>query len=254
MRKLLFLAAAASFAFTAVAARAECVATSGERRVPLLELYTSEGCDSCPPADRWMSELPARGFGGDRVVVLAFHVDYWDRLGWIDKFGQTRFSERQRQLNDRNRARAVYTPQLVLNGKDYRRGGDADFARRMAELNRDRPRAAISLVLEDANDRVNVNGTWSASDGGDGQAWLALYENRLSTQVAAGENRGKLLQHDFVVRDIAGPFPKGAIAHSFALDKRWNRANVGVASFVQDPRSGDVLQSLLKALCAAPRS
>src|SRR5215218_3837153 len=101
---------------------AECTATSARHRVPLLELYTSEGCDSCPPADRWISSLASRGYGSDRVVVLAFHVDYWDRLGWPDRFAQTRFTERQRAINDRNRSRVIYTPQLVLNGKDYRRG------------------------------------------------------------------------------------------------------------------------------------
>lgn len=183
--------------------------------------------------------------------MLAFHVDYWDRLGWIDRFGQARFSERQRQLNDRNRARVVYTPQLVLNGKDYRRSGDDDFARRVGELNRARPAASIRLGLAESGDRVAVSGAWSAPDGANAQAWLALYESRLSTEVKAGENRGKRLEHDYVVRDIAGPFPKGALAHTFALDKRWNRAHVGVASFVQDPRSGDVLQALAKGFCPA---
>src|SRR5262245_59198706 len=68
----------------AVASAGECTATSGARRVPLLELYTSEGCDSCPPADRWIASLPSRGLTSDRVVTLAFHVDYWNYLGWTD--------------------------------------------------------------------------------------------------------------------------------------------------------------------------
>ena len=230
-------------------AGAQCTAASAERRVALLELYTSEGCDSCPPADRWVSRLPAKGLTPERVVVLAFHVDYWDRLGWTDRFGQARFTQRQRELNDRNRARVVYTPQLVLNGKDYRRSGDEEFARRLADLNRERPRASIRLALEPAADRVKVGGTWSSTEAAEAGAWLALYENRLSSEIKAGENRGKRLDHDFVVRDLAGPFPKGAIAHSFALDKRWDRANIGVASFVQDPKSGDVLQAIARGLC-----
>lgn len=231
-------------------AAAQCTAASAERRVPLLELYTSEGCDSCPPADRWVSQLPAKGLGADKLVVLAFHVDYWDRLGWADKFGQARFTQRQRELNDRNRSRVVYTPQLVLNGRDYRRSGDDDFARRVVDLGRDKARAAIKLDLVPGAERVNVGGTWSASEAGDGRAWLALYENRLSSDVRAGENRGKRLEHDYVVRDLVGPFPKGAISHVFVLDKGWNRGNLGVAAFVQDAKSGDVLQAIAKGVCA----
>src|SRR3954462_13042430 len=98
---------------------AECTASSRQTRVPLLELYTSEGCDSCPPTDRWVSELPARGYPPDRLVVLAFHVDYLGRLGWPDRFAQARFSDRQRAVNSRVGARVIYTPQLMLNGKDY---------------------------------------------------------------------------------------------------------------------------------------
>jgi hypothetical protein len=248
MRKSILVFSAAILALSTLPVRAECVAASGGRRVPLLELFTSEGCDSCPPTDRWVTQLSSRGLNAERVVVLAFHVDYWDQLGWIDKFAQARFSERQRFVNDRNRARVVYTPQLILNGKDYRRSGDDDFARRVADLNRARPGASIRVALAGASDRVSVTGTWSA-ESGDAQAWLALYENRLSTEVKAGENRGKRLEHDFVVRDIAGPFPKGSIAHSFALDKRWDRAKLGIASFVQDPKSGDVLQAVAKGLC-----
>src|SRR4051812_22348452 len=88
----------------------QCSAASGERRVPLLELYTSEGCDSCPPADKWLSELPGRGFGPDRVVALAYHVDYWDYIGWRDPYAQARFSEGQRFVNARNGDRGIYTP------------------------------------------------------------------------------------------------------------------------------------------------
>src|SRR5215218_308267 len=108
---------------------ADCTAASGNQRVALLELYTSEGCDSCPPADRWFGELPARNFRGDRVVPLAFHVDYWNQLGWIDPFSQASFSVRQRQQSNRRGLNFVVTPQLLLNGQHFRRGaGFDDFA------------------------------------------------------------------------------------------------------------------------------
>ncbi len=107
---------------TTASLAATCNAKSGTQRIALLELYTSEGCDSCPPADRWASTLPTRGFGTDRVLTLAYHVDYWNYIGWTDPFSQSRFTERQRFVNARNRNRTVYTPQLMLDGKDYRQG------------------------------------------------------------------------------------------------------------------------------------
>lgn len=218
-----------------VTAAADCAASSTDRPTPLLELYTSEGCDSCPPADRFVSELRARDPTGHRAVVLAFHVDYWDKLGWIDRYAQSRFSERQQIVNSRIGSRVVYTPQLVLNGKDYRRAARDDFEKRLDELRSAKARAAIQLALVPGGDRVDISGAWSAAGAQHAQGWLALYENRLESDVTSGENRNKRLKHDFVVRDIAGPFASGAISHAFKLNPEWKRADLGVASFVQDP-------------------
>jgi hypothetical protein len=223
---------------------AECTATSAAHRVPLLELYTSEGCDSCPPADRWISALPGRGYTSDRLVVLAFHVDYWDRLGWPDRFAQPRFTERQRFINDRSRSSVIFTPQLVLNGSNYRRGVPEDLSDRLAAFGRDAPKAALQLSISPAERQWTIGGRWAARDASQAQAWLALYENNLVTDVRAGENRDKRLRHDFVVRDIAGPFPTGAFSHVFTVDAAWKRRDLSIAAFVQDPRSGDVLQAL----------
>lgn len=230
-----------------------CTAASGERRVPLLELYTSEGCDSCPPTDRWLSALPGRGHGPDRVVALAFHVDYWDYIGWRDPFAQKRFTERQRQIAARTASRVIYTPQLVLNGRDYRRGSFRDdVAERLAEIHAQKPRATLKLDVRTlAGELVVAGNAVLAETAGRNfaQTWLALYENRLVTEVKAGENRGKRLEHDFVVRDIVGPLPADAqgrvmIEHRFSPDPQWKTRDLGVAVFVQDIRSGDVLQAL----------
>jgi hypothetical protein len=235
------------FGLESTAHAAACSAASTERRVALLELYTSEGCDSCPPADRWVSSLPKQGFGSDRVVVLGYHVDYWDYIGWRDPYAQARFSERQRSVNARTGARTIYTPQLILNGKDYRRGMlNDDFAVRLAQDTQSRATASIRLTLDARAENWNVDGTWAAAGAGDArnlQAWLALYENRLAGDVRAGENRGKRLEHDFVVRDLVGPFAAGAFSHAFKVDPRWKRADLGVAAFVQDFRTGETLQA-----------
>jgi len=160
MKRLPLFALSLLLSMPAIAAAAQCTAVSGERRVPLLELYTSEGCDSCPPADRWLSALPGRGYGNDRVIALAFHVDYWNYLGWVDPFAQKRFTERQRHIASRSQSKVVYTPQFTLNGRDYRRGlVRDDFADRIAELQREKPRASLQMALNMTPDGVSVNGS-----------------------------------------------------------------------------------------------
>lgn len=251
LRPLAF-ALALACASSHAAAAAQCSAASGERRLPLLELYTSEGCDSCPPVDRWVSDLPARGFGADRMVVLSFHVDYWDYIGWRDPFGQARFSERQRAANSRIGSRTIYTPQLMLIGRDFRGRARDDISARVAEISKMPAKASIRLAVSALPAHLNVTGSWAATDPAaaqQAQGWLALYENRLVTDVRAGENRGKRLQHDFVVRDLVGPFPAGEFTHRFALDSRWKPRDLAIAAFVQDVRSGEALQALALPGC-----
>jgi hypothetical protein len=238
---------------------ATCTAESSTRPIALLELYTSEGCNSCPPTDRWVSELPGRGYIPASVVTLAFHVDYWNYLGWPDPFSKAQYSERQRMASLRNRARVVYTPQLLLNGRDFRRGVVFDdFGERLSALNREPARATISLhVYTDDSTGLGVTGTATVADAavrGGAQAYLALYENNLSSPVTAGENRGKRLRHDFVVRDLAGPFPvdsggEARLQQRFSLDPRWKTGDLHVAAFIQDERSGNVLQALAMPSC-----
>ena len=124
--RLLCAAALASVSLQTFAAGESCVTRSAAARVTVLELYTSEGCNSCPPADRWVSSLPAKGFTPDRVIALAFHVDYWDQLGWPDQLAKAQFSSRQRmqaerqigQMADhkRHQNQARYQPYIAHKG------------------------------------------------------------------------------------------------------------------------------------------
>jgi len=240
------------------AATAQCVAESGPRRVALLELYTSEGCDSCPPTDRWVSALAQRGLDRGRVVTLGFHVDYWNYLGWNDPYGRAEHSARQRAANQRNKARVVYTPQLMLNGADYRPGRiREDVADRVGAINQRKPAASIRLKAAASGGTLAAEGAAAVTDPAqrDGvRAYLALYENNLSTDIKPGENRGKRLRHDYVVRTLAGPYAvdsSGEIAlnHSFVLDPGWKTADLHLAAFVQNERTGDVLQALALPYC-----
>lgn len=259
MRLPLTIAVTAVLCLAANAAASQCTAASGQRRVALLELYTSEGCDSCPPTDRWVGSLPARGFGLERVVVLGFHVDYWNYLGWTDPYAQKKFSERQRASMARSGARVVYTPQLLFDGRDYRPAlARDDIRERIIAANQRLAGAAISLKLKHSSgDSLSASGTVTIGDAAvrdSAHTYLALYENNLSNRITAGENRGKYLQHDFVVRELAGPFPVAPgkasdFSHSFPLAGGWKRQDLYVAAFVQNSVSGEVLQALALPRC-----
>jgi hypothetical protein len=240
------------------AAGAECRAHSGAERIPVIELYTSEGCDSCPPADRWISGLASRKLAPAKVIPLAFHVDYWNQLGWPDRYAQAGFSQRQRDLARRKGAGFVFTPQLVLDGQDYRRGWlTDDLPAQLEKLNRSRPLADLEFRLGAAADAIAFNGTATVADSAAARksdVWIALTESRLATDVRAGENRGKRLEHDFVVRELAGPLAFGDartldLAHSFRLGADWKRENLAVVAFVQDRGTGATLQALAAAPC-----
>lgn len=212
-----------------------CTTTSGAKRNSLLELYTSEGCSSCPPADRWLSQLPEN----DGVVPLAFHVDYWDRLGWQDPYAQAAFSQRQRSRN--SGLGWVYTPQVMLDGRDLRiwhRGlpkADAVPARLVLDL-------ALSAVPRHLD--VTVTPHFLATEARSGaQLYLALTESRLESRVTAGENARRTLRHDHVVRELVGPLPASVQRYRFTPAPEWKRADLTVTAFVLDA-DGATLQAL----------
>jgi hypothetical protein len=232
-----------------------CTATSGSGTAALVELYTSEGCSSCPPADRWLSTLREGGLGPDRLVPLALHVDYWDYIGWRDPFATPLFSARQRELAAIHRARVVYTPQVVLAGKDYRGWSSRRFAEAVSAVNATAARARITLALSAAADgktglRVTAN-VPERKAGEDAVLYVARYENGLSNRVERGENRGKTLNHDFVAREWWGPLAltaAGDVTLERSLEAQ-HLARGGVAAFVQSRRTGEVLQALALPGC-----
>lgn len=241
--------------FLASGTAAECVATSGARTVALVELYTSEGCSSCPPADRWLSGLGER-YPKGTVVPLALHVDYWDYIGWKDPYGKRAHSLRQRRFSQLQRMAFVYTPQVMLQGRDFRRWGTPAFDDALARINSQPARAHIRLAVHAAGpDGLDVEARAElASAAQDPALFLAAYQGRLESRVAAGENRGRILRHDYVVLEWQGPFGfSGKTAMSerrrLALLPGADPAHSGVAAFVQNRRTGEVLQALLHSGC-----
>jgi hypothetical protein len=232
---------------------AECVAESGPGTTALVELYTSEGCSSCPPADRWLSALPKR-YAADRVVPLALHVDYWDYIGWKDPYAKREFSLRQRKLSQLQRLAMVYTPQVVLQGRDFRAWGGRAFAEAVARINA-QPAAARLRLRMLAADATGLDVEASAElrqPVDDAVLYLAAYQSRLESEVAAGENRGRRLSHDYVVLEWQGPYAiPGRVAERrrLAVLPGATPASSGAAAFVQDRHTGAVLQAVLRSPC-----
>src|SRR5689334_12541802 len=204
---VLILSAACAGGATAAPA---CTAVSGARTLPLVELYTSEGCDSCPPADRWLREsfVPTREGAATRAAVLAFHVDYWDSLGWPDRFASHAYTERQQSLVRAGHGRTSYTPQLFVQGKDHGLWRDRSVVDALDEAGRAPARANLELAARNEGDSVivEVRASVDAAKTSDALLRIALTESGLTSAVTAGENSGTRLVHGHVVRAFtAGP-------------------------------------------------
>jgi len=233
---------------------AQCVAQSGPGTAALVELYTSEGCSSCPPADRWLASLGERYAPGS-LVPLALHVDYWDYIGWKDPYAKREFSLRQRKLSQLQRLALVYTPQVLLQGRDWGwRTGAFDEA--LARINAQPARARMRLALLGGDSKsLEVEASAELLERADDAAlYLAVYESKLQSRVSAGENRGRILNHDYVVLEWQGPFSFGKEMHlserrRLALLPGAQARNSGVAAFVQNRRTGEVLQALMRSAC-----
>jgi hypothetical protein len=243
-----------------VSAAAGCTATSGARTVPLVELFTSEGCDSCPAADRWLTEQFPAARNGAAVTVLAFHVDYWDRLGWKDRFASPQYTQRQHDAMRANKATFVYTRQVLVQGRDAR------WQRGVAGLlDAARERDARAVVTVDASPLAVAGGGYAVRATAviaaqplraHAALWLAYADSGLVSDVTAGENRGVRLAHDHVVRSLSGPYPvdaNGRVAVDTTLGRpaETGRAPLLVA-IVQNLRTGDVLQTLTLPACGVP--
>lgn len=239
----------------------ECRLDSPAHRLTVMELYTSEGCSSCPPADRWFGTLRERGISDTSAVLLAFHVDYWNPLGWSDRFSHAQYSDRQREVARRGRSRVIYTPQFTVDGRDYHPAYNLTGLReRLTPINREPGKARIRSVIRRTADGLHITGEVAVTGRDDSRnalVWIALFENELSSSVSAGENRGSRLHHDFVVRELAGPLR--ADVNGIVGLKRWlkpgsdwNPEHIGIAIFAEHADTGEILQAAVQYPLCAP--
>ncbi|MFN0133554.1 MAG: DUF1223 domain-containing protein [Phycisphaerales bacterium] len=228
--------------------------------IAVVELFTSEGCSSCPPADELMSKINAaerkRGTG---VILLTFHVDYWDRLGWPDRFGSADATKRQRDYAAAMRKESVYTPQVVVNGTTECIGSDEEKVYRAIRVARQTVAAtevtARATLEPDAKETPPKPRTltidYAAPTVPSGAvAWAFLVEDGLSTQVKAGENSGKTLRHDRVVRAMASEPARAEGKLTLTIPADASVSMLGVAIVIQDVQTRRVLGA---AECEVPR-
>jgi hypothetical protein len=227
---------------------------SAESRAPVVvELFTSEGCSSCPPADALLSRLEkTQPVEGALVLPLAMHVDYWNYLGWSDPFSSAEFSARQGEYAAAYGKDGVYTPQMIVDGVKEFPGGNTGLALESISKAARTPKAEVRLTRAAFEGGVrlgvSVERSPQLTEGDVAYVLLAVTESDLSTDVRRGENAGRKLGHAAVVRRLTtlGPLPDRpgeafAAETNITFDKNWRRANLRAVVFAQERGSRRIL-------------
>jgi hypothetical protein len=225
------------------------------RRPVIVELFTSEGCSSCPPADALLSRLDAtQPVAGAEIIPLALHVDYWNHLGWTDPFSAREFSERQGEYAAAFGKPDVYTPQMIVDGVREFNGGNSSLAHEAIGRASREPKAEVQLTRGPAQAdgtvgvSVRIDRFPQQTEGDPVYVLLAVTESGLATDVARGENSGRKLSHVGVVRTLrqlgilpetrGGPFK---VETGVLVDKDWRRENLRAVVFAQERGTRRVL-------------
>ena len=240
-------------------------AVTSSNPVPVLvELFTSEGCSSCPPADALLRTLAdTQPVAGAAIVALGQHVDYWDRLGWKDRFSSAALTDRQQQYGRALHIESIYTPQMVVDGREEFVGSDGNRAQRAIGKAVSAPHAVLSIALElTGPDRVavtvNTRDLPDVSRGDRAELLMAVTEDQLRSDVRSGENRGRLLTHAALVRELrvirgAAMPPEPSARAEVTIAPDWQREHVKVVAFIQERVSRRVLGAAVVPLSSARR-
>jgi hypothetical protein len=250
-----------SFALACLALSQGTAAAPDGAAVPILvELFTAEGCSSCPAADVLLEKmLEAQPATGVVLIGLGEHVDYWDTLGWKDRFSSAKLTARQKEYVARLKSEEVYTPQMVVDGSDVFLGSDLAAARRAIERASALPHGVIRVTVETSNANaitvsVDANQLPPLTSGDHGDIIVAIIEDHLRTDVKRGENQGRTLTHAAVVRTlqtIGEASGAAATSHArIALASDWRRDSLKIVAFAQERGSRRVLATAALAVPA----
>jgi hypothetical protein len=227
-----------------LAAVAPAPSAADERAPVVVELFTSQGCSSCPPADQFLTELASR----PNVIALSLHVDYWDYIGWKDPYGSPMLTERQRRYASALGLRYVFTPQMIIDGRESTVGSDriAVESAIVAARTRDKP---VRVSFRPDGGGVVVIAAGQAPEGG-ATVWQAIYDSAHETEVKRGENAGRTLIDVNVVRSYErlGTWTGDALEIPLSLENAAARGRYGCAVIVQEGRSGPILGAAVMML------
>lgn len=217
----------------------------------IVELFTSEGCSSCPPADVLLYKLDQQPIDGVEIIGLSEHVDYWDDLGWRDPFSSAEFSKRQSVYA---KSSGVYTPQMIVDGGEQFVGSDEKRARAAIIKAATAAKAKVEVTSASVNTEkqavslsIHVSDLPPVNDNDTAEVLLAVTESKLSSEVPRGENAGRSLQHTAVVRHLETVGEVDNRASKFTADKTvplttaWQRNNLRLVVFIQERRTRRVL-------------
>ena len=219
-------------------------------RVPVVvELFTSEGCSSCPPADALLRKFDAQPFPAAELIVLSEHVDYWNHIGWTDPYSSHAYSERQSAYRDRLHLDSVYTPQMIVDGAHEFVGSNSDDAQKAISKATGNSKIAIRITdakLEGDTLHVRIEAGPLPAGAPSADVILITALNHAESQVAAGENSGRRLTHVAVVRALkrAGSIAPGqSFSQDVAikLEKPANATDLRVIALIQEPGPGKIL-------------
>ena len=209
----------------------------------VVELFTSEGCSSCPPADALLVQLSHKTPPGVDLILLGEHVDYWNHDGWSDRFSSSQLTQRQSDYEKPLHIAGPYTPQMIIDGHLQFVGNDVAALKHNLELASAQPKAAQVSLQWETGDHLKV--AVRAPEKTHAHVFLAVTEDGLTTAISGGENRGRTLQHAAVVRELRelGNVKNGAFEKTVevAPHSGWNAANLKVAVLVQDHDDGPIV-------------
>jgi len=231
---------------------AKTSAQSRTRTPVVVELFTSEGCSSCPPADRFLNQLDQQPIPGIEIIVLSEHVDYWNHEGWSDRFSASAITGRQNEYGRRFDLNSVYTPQMVVDGATQFGGSDSKKAEQAIQNLERTPTVPVRLSLISLNQPHTLQahletGTLENSFGvKSADVYIALALNRADSQISGGENSGRHLTHIAVLRSLTkvAELRRGqSLSRDVAveLDPLVDIHNLRVIAFVQEPHQGRIL-------------
>lgn len=228
-------------------AQADCIARTNGLHHVLVELYTSEGCSSCPPADAWLSKLASHDVA-NRIVPIGFHVDYWDSLGWPDRFAQPAFTQRQQHAARQADERTVYTPQIRIDGTaaSFWPGRDRQLSRALTKP------AGADITLTARPLQTGWQLVISGYAPIPSQLYVVTTTSGLTSRIVAGENQGRQLVHDHVARQLLGPMtiPFGRFSQTINLPADHVTPPATAVAFLQKPTGNDIIQAIQLRLCA----